>query len=227
MKLSVVMPVYNEIKTIKEIIDRIKATKLNKEIIIVEDPSSDGTREFLKTISDKNIKIIFNNSRTGKGAAIKTALNHVSGDITIIQDADLEYNPNDYGRLIKPILDGKADVVYGTRFPKGGSHPKITNPFFFWNRVLTFTTNSLYGTNITDEPTCYKAFRTSLLKSINLKCKRFEFCPEVTAKVSKRGYKIHEVPISYEPRSIAEGKKVRWQDGIECLWALIKYRFAD
>ena len=234
MKLSIIMPVYNEKDTTKEIIKRVMAVKINKELIIVDDFSTDGTRDILKKLTNKNIKVVFHEKNYGKGHAIRTGIKHVTGNITIIQDADLEYNPQEYLMLIKPIIEGKAGVVYGTRFPKKKAHPSIsnpyyplTNPYYLANKILTLTSNILYNARITDEPTCYKVFKTDILKSINLKCERFEFCPEVTAKVRKKGYKIFEVPISYRPRTVKEGKKINWKDGIQAIWTLIKYRFID
>lgn len=233
-KLSVIIPVFNEKKTILEIIKRIKKVPINKEIIIVDDFSTDGTRAILKEIKDSQIRVVFQDRNHGKGYAIRTGIKHASGNITIIQDADLEYDPDDYIKLVKPITEGKAQVVYGTRFPKKKGHPSFSNPYFslfncyyLANKILTLITNILYNAHITDEPTCYKVFKTSILKNIDLKCEGFEFCPEVTAKVRKKGFKIYETPISYNPRSIQEGKKIKLKDGIEALWTLIKYRFSD
>lgn len=234
MKLSVIIPVYNEQETILEIIRRVKAVKIPKEIILVDDFSKDGTRDILKGIKDKNIKIVFHERNFGKGHAIRTGLSHVTGDIVIIQDADLEYDPEEYKKLIEPIEKGIAKVVYGTRFPKRKGHPSIlhpysslSNPYYVANKILTTASNLLYNAGITDEPTCYKVFSADVLKNLNLKCERFEFCPEVTAKVRKKGYTIYEVPISYSPRSVNEGKKINWKDGLEAIWTLIKYRFVN
>jgi len=228
MKLSVLIPAYNEKDTILKIIKKIKSVDIPKEIIIVDDYSTDGTREILSKIKDKEVKVILHEKNMGKGRGIRTALSHSTGDIVIIQDADLEYDPNDYSKIIQPIIDGKTKVVYGTRFPKKSDHPPLLkNRFFLANRILTTTSNILYNAKITDEPTCYKVFSSDVIKNINLKCEKFEFCPEVTAKVRKKGYKIYEVPISYYPRSIEEGKKINWKDGFEGLWTLIKYRFTD
>ncbi|MFQ5531608.1 MAG: glycosyltransferase family 2 protein [Candidatus Nanoarchaeia archaeon] len=234
IKLSVIIPAYNEIKTIKEIIKQVKAVKIPKEIIIIDDFSTDGTREYLKKLKDSKIKTLFHDKNYGKSHALRTGIEKANGDIIIIQDADLEYDPKDYIKLIKPIQEGKSKVVYGTRFPKKKGHPSLLhpyqslfNPFYFGNKILTTMANILYNTNITDEPTCYKVFDSKVLKSINLKSERFEFCPEVTAKVRKKGYKIYEVPINYNPRSVEEGKKINWKDGIEAIWTLIKYRFVD
>jgi len=226
-KISVIIPVYNEKDTILEIIKKVKAVKITKEIIVIDDFSKDGTREILRKIKDKSIKVIFHNKNYGKGYAIRTGIKYIAGNIAIIQDADLEYNPEDYYKLIEPIIDGKAKVVYGTRFPKDKKHPPFTNLFFLANKILTLTTNILYNAKITDEPTCYKVFKSEVLKDINLKCERFEFCPEVTAKLRKKGLDIYEVPISYNPRSVKEGKKIKFKDAFEAIWTLIKYRFIN
>ena len=234
MKLSIIIPAYNEKKTIDEIIKKVKEVKIPKEIIIIDDFSTDGTRENLKNLKDKEIKIFFHDKNYGKSHAVRTGIKKATGDIIIIQDADLEYDPEDYYKLVKPIEQGKTKVVYGTRFPKKKGHPSLvhpyqtlSNPFYLANKVLTILTNILYNAHITDEPTCYKVFDAQVLKSINLKSERFEFCPEVTAKVRKKGYKIYEIPISYYPRTVDEGKKINWKDGIEAIWTLIKYRFTD
>ncbi|HUS50785.1 MAG TPA: glycosyltransferase family 2 protein [Candidatus Paceibacterota bacterium] len=234
MKLSVIIPAYNEKKTIWEIIQKVKATKILKEIIIIDDFSTDGTREYLKKLKDKEIQVFFHDKNYGKSHALRTGIKESKGDIIIIQDADLEYDPGDYYKLVKPIEQGKTKVVYGTRFPTKKGHPSLLypyqsllNPFYFGNKILTNLANLLYKANITDEPTCYKVFDAKVLKSINLKSERFEFCPEVTAKVRKKGYKIYEVPIRYNPRTIKEGKKINWKDGIVAIWTLIKYRFVD
>jgi glycosyltransferase involved in cell wall biosynthesis len=228
MRLSVIIPVYNEKNTINEIINKVKAVNIDKEIIVVDDFSTDGTGAILREIKDKNIKVIFQDKNYGKGYAIRTGINHINGEITIIQDADLEYDPQDYLKLIDPIISNKAKVVYGTRFPKNSNKPSILkNKFYLANRILTFSSNILYNAKITDEPTCYKVFKSDVLQGINLKCQRFEFCPEVTAKVRKKDHIIYEVPISYNPRSEEEGKKIKWKDGVYALWTLIKYRFID
>ena len=227
MRLSVIIPVYNEKKTIKEIIKRVKEVKISKEIIIVDDGSTDGTKDFLEKLKDYEIRVFFHKKNYGKSHAVRVGIKEAKGDIVIIQDADLEYNPQDYPNLIEPILNGKTKVVYGTRFPKGRKHPTLLNLFYLANKVLTIMANIFYNANITDEPTCYKVFDAKTLKSINLKSERFEFCPEITAKVKKKGFKIFEVPISYYPRTAKEGKKINWKDGIEAIWTLIKYRFSD
>jgi len=230
MLLSVIIPVYNERNTILKILEKVKSVKIDKidkEIIIVDDFSTDGTREILESLKgkDEKLKIIFQKKHVGKGFAIRTALKFVEGEIVLIQDADLEYDPNEYPKLIEPILEGKAKVVYGSRVLK--KNPKASIIFYIGGRFLSFLTNLLYGTNITDEPTGYKVFSTDVLKSIDLKCLGFEFCPEVTAKVAKKGYKIYEVPINYNPRSIKEGKKIRFKDALKAVFTLIKYKFID
>jgi len=226
MKLSVVIPCYNEKESILEILKRVEAVNLEKEIIIVDDCSTDGTREVLATLPPERAKVIYRSENKGKGSAIRTGLQQMTGDIVIIQDADLEYDPNDYYELIKPILEGRAEVVYGSRVL--GRDMEISYfRYYLGGRFLSWLTNLLYGANITDEPTCYKVFKADVLKGLDLRCKGFEFCPEVTAKLCKRGYKIYEVPISYHPRSLEQGKKIGWRDGIEAIWTLIKYRFVD
>jgi dolichol-phosphate mannosyltransferase len=225
--LSVIIPVYNEIRTIDEILRRVRAVDIAKEVIIVDDGSTDGTREFLRSVeSEEGFKVIFHARNKGKGAAIRTAIPHVTEDIVIIQDADLEYDPRDYPRIIAPIVEGRAGVVYGSRHPRFRNYFPLTR-FGAAGFLLTVMANILYGAGITDEPTCYKAFRADVLKGLPLKCERFEFCPEVTARLRKRGHRIHEVPISFRARSVKEGKKIGWKDGIEAVLVLIKYRFTD
>jgi dolichol-phosphate mannosyltransferase len=229
MKLSIIIPIYNEENTISKIVDIIKKIdlgKIDKEIVVVDDGSNDNSLNVLKTI--KNIKLIAHQRNKGKGAAIKTAIKHSTGDIIIIQDADLEYDPNDYLSLITPIIKGKAQVVYGSRRLKKDNQKHSGLSFYLGGISLTWITNIIYPTaHITDEPTCYKVFKTNILKSIKLNCRKFEFCPEVTAKVLKKGIKIHEVPISYYPRSVKEGKKIKAMDWFEAVWALVKYRFVN
>ncbi|GAB4035119.1 glycosyltransferase family 2 protein [Spirosoma gilvum] len=225
MLLSVLIPAYNEFKNIDTLIEKVQAVPLTKEIIIVDDGSTDGTRDRLNTYrSVPNMKIVFHEHNQGKGAAIRTAIQHMTGDIAIVQDADLEYEPQDYMALVQPIIDGKEQVVYGSRFLKPENRHSYMS-FYIGGQVVTLLANILYNQRLTDEPTCYKVFRSDFLRSIPLDCTRFEFCPEVTAKVAKRGIKIKELPISYYPRSIAEGKKISWFDGIEAIWVLFKYRF--
>lgn len=225
-KLSVIMPVFNESRTLLEILRLVRAAPFEKEIIIVDDGSGDGTREILSAIKDPQIKILHHERNKGKGAAVRTALSSVTGNIVLIQDADMEYSPEDYPALLKPILEGKADVVYGSRF-LGGPHRVL----FFWhylaNSFFTFLTNLLYNINLTDMGTCYKAFRSDAIRNIRLRSNRFGFEPEVTAKVCKRHLRIYEVPISYYGRTYAEGKKITWRDGFIYLWCLLMFRFAD
>lgn len=227
MKLSIIVPVYNERTTIKEIFQKLIRVPVEKEIIIVDDGSKDGTTEILKeiqmTTGEQNLKIIFKSKNEGKGSAIREGLKYVSGDVVVIQDADLEYDPMDFIKLSKPIEEGKAEVVYGSRIL--GKNPKSSFSFYLGGRLLSWISNILYRTSITDEPTCYKMFKTDVIKSINLRCKGFEFCPEVTAKLAKRGIKIHEIPIKYNPRSKREGKKIKWKDGLIAIWVLLKNRF--
>jgi glycosyltransferase involved in cell wall biosynthesis len=231
MKLSVIIPVYNEKATIRKVIQVVNDVDVDKEVIVVDDGSNDGTRELLVGLSLDGTKKCFHSKNRGKGAAIRTGLEKVTGDIVIIQDADLEYDPREYPRLIRPILEGKAQVVYGSRLlglpPWGKVKYHFYYPFAIGVKLLNLLTRLLYGTRITDEATCYKVFKTEVIRNIQLKCERFEFCPEITAKVCKKGYKIHEVPISYMGRTFREGKKISWKDGIEAIYTLIKYRFRD
>jgi glycosyltransferase involved in cell wall biosynthesis len=225
MLLSVLIPVYNEIKSIDAIIEKIQAVPLEKEIIIVDDGSTDGTRERLATYSAvSNVRVIHHTHNQGKGAAIRTAISQIQGDIAIVQDADLEYEPQDYIKLIEPIVAGREKVIYGSRFLKPENHHSYVS-FYIGGQLVTWITNLLYNQRLTDEPTCYKVFESAFLQSIPLECTGFEFCPEVTAKVAKRGVRIHELPISYYPRSVEEGKKISWFDGVEAIWVLLKYRF--
>jgi glycosyltransferase involved in cell wall biosynthesis len=228
MKISVVIPVYNEIDTIEEILARVDKVPIKKEIIVIDDLSIDGTRERLKKIvADKeNVKVIYHSRNRGKGAALRTGFESVTGDIVIIQDADLEYDPDEYPNLLEPISDGRADVVYGSRFI-GGPHRVL----FFWhyvgNKLLTLISNALTNLNLTDMETCYKVFKSQILKDLNLKSNRFGFEPEFTAKVSKMRLRIYEVPISHSGRTYSEGKKITWKDGIVALCLIFWYRFFD
>ncbi len=224
-KLSVVIPVYNEKDWIIEILRRVKAVEIDKEIIIVDDCSTDGTREILKDLASKGEKVIFHEKNMGKGAALRTGFKNVTGDYVIVQDADLEYDPEDYHKLIAPVLKGKGDVVYGSRFT--GERRNMFFHHWVGNRILTLITNILYNTTISDMETCYKLFRSDIIKGVNIKSNRFNFEPEITAKVLKKGIRIYEVPISYTGREFSEGKKITWVDGFSALWTLIKYRFIN
>lgn len=224
MKLSVVIPVYNEIETINEILKRVQSVPHDKEIIVVDDRSTDGTTELLSQISDNNITVLFHPVNRGKGSALRTGFERVTGDIVIIQDADLEYDPEEYGRLIGPILDGRADVVYGSRFTGGPQRV-----LFFWhyvgNKFLTLLSNMLTNVNLSDMETCYKVFRAHLLEKITIKSDRFGFEPEITAKFAKLKCRIYEIPISYSGRNYEEGKKITWTDGFAALFHIIRFRF--
>lgn len=227
MKLSVVIPVYNEKHTILEVLRRVRAVDLPKEIIVVDDCSTDGTREILKSLAaDSELKIVFHERNRGKGAALRTGFAAVTGDIVVVQDADLEYDPAEYPALIQPILANKADVVFGSRF-LGGPHRVL----FFWhsvgNKVLTTLSNMFTDLNLTDMETCYKVFRADILRRIRLRENRFGFEPEFTAKVARARCRVYEVPISYSGRDYSEGKKITWKDGIAALYFIIKYRFVD
>lgn len=224
--LTVLMPVYNERQTIGAALERVLAAPVRKEVLIVDDGSTDGTREYLRNHVDgryPDVRVLYLPENVGKGAAIRAGLPHVRGEFVIIQDGDLEYDPMDYGKLLEVLQSGDANVVYGTRFAHGMPRMRLANKAI--NRILAWLVRLLYRAPMTDEATCYKAFRTELLLSIPLTCRRFEFCPEVTAKVLRRGIPIAEVPISYSARSIKEGKKIRWTDGVIAIWTLIKYRF--
>jgi glycosyltransferase involved in cell wall biosynthesis len=222
MKLSIIIPVYNEAQTIREIIEKVKQAPYEKEIIVVDDFSTDGTRELLKRNGDAGIIVLFHESNRGKGAAIRTAIPHITGDIAIIQDADLEYDPSEYPCLIAPILNGKADVVYGSRF-LGGPHRVL----FFWhavgNSIITTLSNMLTNLNLSDMETGYKVFRAEVLQRIKIESNRFGFEPEITAKIVKMGCHVYEVPISYWGRDYSEGKKINWRDGIAALYWIIKF----
>jgi glycosyltransferase involved in cell wall biosynthesis len=227
MKLSVVIPVYNEKNTVAEILRRVKATGRADEIILVDDGSTDGTREFLRTlVSPPAVKVVFHEKNMGKGAALRTGFRNAGGDVILVQDADLEYNPAEYPALLEPIESGQADVVYGSRF-LGAKH-RVT---MFWhmvaNQLLTFATNVLYNSILSDMETGYKVFKADLLKSIPLRANRFDFEPEITAKILKRKARVFEIPISFNPREYDEGKKIGLVDAFAAVWALIKYRFVD
>jgi dolichol-phosphate mannosyltransferase len=220
--VSVIVPVYNEAAHVDEILRAIHASPVKKEIIIVDDGSCDGTREKLQALpAQDDVTIVFHESNCGKGAAIRTALAYAHGDYVLIQDSDLEYDPQDYRALLRPLEEGRANVVYGRR----PDRPERGLRFFLGAKLLTHLTNLLYGAGIHDEATCYKVFRRTVLGQMRLECHRFEFCPEVTAKLCRMGETIEEVPISYVPRSAIEGKKIRHSDGWLAIWTLIRYRF--
>jgi len=220
--VSVIVPVYNEAAHLDELLQAIQASPVKKEIILVDDGSTDGTRERLQALPPMDdVTVVFHEKNCGKGAAIRTALAHARGEYVLIQDSDLEYDPQDYPGLLRPLEQGKANVVYGVR----PDRPERGLRFFLGAKLLTHLTNLLYGAGIHDEATCYKVFRRSLLSQVQLECHRFEFCPEVTAKLCRMGEKIEEVPISYQPRSAVEGKKIRHADGWMAIWTLIRYRF--
>jgi glycosyltransferase involved in cell wall biosynthesis len=225
-EVSVIIPAYNEVKTILEVVRRVQAQPLAKEIIIVDDCSVDGTTELLaRTEFSDNVRILRHEKNLGKGAGIRTGVRAATKDIIIIQDADLEYNPSDFPTILRPILDGVADVVYGSRFL--GTHRSFMLHHYLGNRFLSMVTNVLYNNILTDMETGYKAFRAPVIKSITIRSNRFDFEPEITAKVLKQGYRIYEVPIYYAGRDYAEGKKITWRDGFAALWALLRFRFSD
>jgi glycosyltransferase involved in cell wall biosynthesis len=230
LKISIIIPVYNEFSTFDQVLDRVLRAPLpegcSKEVIVVDDGSTDGTAQALKAHSQAGLVVAHHSTvNQGKGAALRIGIDLASGDIVLMQDGDLEYNPQDYAAMVWPILRGETDVVYGSRF-QGTPHGMAwKNRVANW--ILTTAANILYGTRLTDEATAYKAFRLSALKQLRLNCRRFEFCPEVTAKLSRLGYTIEEVAISYNARGIADGKKIRARDGVEALWTLVKYRFAS
>lgn len=226
--LSIIIPCYNESATIVELLRRVEAAdigEVEKQIVIVDDASTDGTRALLARHATAHTVLLQDRNR-GKGAAIRRGLGEARGDIVIIQDADLEYNPDNYAALIAPILEGRSRVVYGSRERNSNNRLHSGLAFYAGGKFLSALTNLLYGSDITDEPTCYKVFDAALLKDIPLTCTRFEFCPEVTARVLRRGHAIVEVPIDYFPRRKNEGKKINWRDGAEAVWTLLRWRFA-
>ena len=224
-QLSVIMPVYNEVKTVLEVVDRVLSLQLDVDLIIVDDGSTDGTRETLLKIEDQRVKIVLHDENQGKGAAVRTGYKHATGEIVTIQDADLELNPAEIPALLQPIFEGTADVVYGSRFLFGFNHRSRLNGFANW--FLSGLTNLLYGTRIRDMEACYKVFNTSLLTKFTLNANGFDFEPEITAKLSKLGLRIVELPVTYKPREFTDGKKIHWKDGFEAIYTLVKYRFID
>jgi glycosyltransferase involved in cell wall biosynthesis len=226
-KLSVIVPVYDERNTVVEVVRRMRAVDipLEREFVLVDDGSTDGTSEVLRQLADSTVRVVYHDRNRGKGAAIRTGLAQVTGDLVLVQDADLEYDPEDWPKLLAPVLRGKAQVVYGSRFT--GERRNMLFLHWIGNRFLSLVTNLLYNTTLSDMETCYKLFDRRVLESITLHASRFEFEPEVTAKVLRRGIRIYEVPISYAGREFHEGKKITWRDGIVALWTLVKYRFVD
>ncbi len=227
MQLTVIIPAYNEVNTIREIVQRVQTTGLVSEILIVDDGSTDGTREILAELDGKDsVRVVLHERNMGKGAAVRTGIQHAMGDVLLIQDADLEYDPRDYPTLLRPLEEGIADVVYGSRFLGGARRPIL-----FWNmvanKILTFVTNILYNNILSDMETGYKVFRREVVKDIPLHARRFDFEPEFTAKILKRHIRIFEVPITFNPRDYNQGKKIHIGDAFEAMWTLIKYRFVD
>ena len=231
-RLSVLMPVYNEEETVERIIAEVLSLPLDLELIVVDDGSTDRTRARLHTLEgvhNARLKIVYAAKNAGKGAAIRVALSHATGDVVVVQDADREYDPRDFLPMLERIAAGAA-IVYGTRLSHEASRLNDEGPrnkFYYARRLLPWLTNVLFSTQVTDEATCYKMFRRDVLQSIPLRCERFDFCPEVTAKAIKRGYKIYEIPIHYRPRTEAQGKKIGWRDAVDAAWALLKFRFVD
>jgi len=226
VKLSIIIPVYNEVRTIEEILRRVQSVDvgLDKEIVVVDDGSTDGTRAILERLASPAVKILFHAKNQGKGAALHTGFAAATGDILLVQDADLEYDPREYPKLLEPILDGRADAVYGSRF-LGGPHRVL----FFWhyvgNRIITTLSNMLSNLNLTDMETCYKVFKRDIIRQISLKSKRFGFEPEITQKLAKLKCRVYEVPISYSGRDYAEGKKITWKDGLAAIFHILRFRF--
>jgi glycosyltransferase involved in cell wall biosynthesis len=226
-KLSVIVPVFDERNTVVEIVRRMRAVDLpvDLEVVIVDDGSTDGTRDVLRQLGDSTVRVVTHEANRGKGAAIRSGLAQVHGDLVLVQDADLEYDPEDWPKLLAPMLRGKARVVYGSRFT--GERRNMLFLHWVGNRFLSLITNVLYNTTLSDMETCYKLFDRTLIDGITLRAQRFEFEPEVTAKILRRGVRIYEVPISYTGREFDEGKKITWRDGFIALWTLVKYRFVD
>jgi glycosyltransferase involved in cell wall biosynthesis len=226
MKLTVVIPVYNEVHTLLSLIDRVQEVALDKDIVLVDDCSTDGTRDLLKTATfPANVRVLYHDRNQGKGAALRTGFAAATGDVVIIQDADLEYDPREYPKLLQPIADGRADVVFGSRFAGGETHRVL----YFWhslgNKFLTLCSNAFTNLNLTDMETCYKVFRRDVLQRITVEEDRFGFEPEITAKVAKLRVRIYEVGISYAGRTYEEGKKIGWRDGVRALWCIVKYNW--
>jgi glycosyltransferase involved in cell wall biosynthesis len=228
-KLSVIVPVFNERNTLVELLRRMRAVELpdgiESEIIVVDDGSSDGTRDILRQLGDSTVRVVMHDVNRGKGAAVRTGFQHATGEFILVQDADLEYDPEDWPKLLAPVLRGRARVVYGSRFT--GERRNMLLLHWIGNRFLSLTTNVLYNTTLSDMETCYKLLERSLIEDLQLQSNKFDIEPEITAKVLKRGIRIYEVPISYSGREFDEGKKITWRDGFSALWTLVKYRFRD
>jgi glycosyltransferase involved in cell wall biosynthesis len=222
----VIVPVFNEKATVLPLLEKVLAVPIEKEIIVVDDGSTDGTREILQAFRHDAVRVVLHEKNQGKGAAIRTAIAHVRGDITLIQDADLEYSPDEYPRLLRPIEEGVADVVYGSRF-LGGERRALLFTHAIGNKALTFLSNAFTNLNLTDMETCYKVFRTELLKSITIRSNRFNFEPEITAKIARRKARVVEIPISYWGRDYSEGKKIGWVDGVSALFTIVRYWLFD
>ncbi len=227
VKVSIVIPIYNEHDTLRTLISRVEAVDYEKEIILIDDYSTDGTRDILKDYEGRgSFRVLYHEHNKGKGAALRTGFSQTQGGIIIIQDADLEYNPADYGILLEPILDGRADVVFGSRF-LGGPHRVLFYWHYLGNKFLTTLSNMFTNLNLTDMETGYKVFTKKVNDSLNFKCNRFGFEPEFTAKVAKNKFRVYEVPISYSGRDYSEGKKITWKDGFAAIWYILKFRFSD
>ncbi len=226
MKLTVVIPVYNEVQTLLHLIDRVQEVAVDKDLVLVDDCSTDGTRDLLQnTTFPSNVRVLYHERNQGKGAALRTGFAAATGDVVIIQDADLEYDPQEYPKLLEPILEGRADVVFGSRFAGGETHRVLYFWHFMGNKFLTLCSNAFTNLNLTDMETCYKVFRRDVLQQITVEENRFGFEPEITAKISKLRVRIYEVGISYDGRTYEEGKKIGWKDGVRALWCIVKYNW--
>ena len=221
------IPVYNEMKTLETVIEKVRAVPIDKEIVAVDDCSTDGSRDLLKRLEGNGLRALFHEKNRGKGAAIRTGFEAVRGEITLIQDADLEYDPAEYPKLVAPILERHADVVYGSRFLGGGACRVLNFHHYLANKFLTFVSNVLTNLNLSDMETCYKVFRTSSLRQLKLRCERFGIEPELTAKIARKRFRVYEVPISYHGRDYSEGKKIGWKDAISALYWIVRFRFVD
>lgn len=226
MRLTVVIPVYNEVDTLLHLIERVQAVAVEKDLVLVDDCSTDGTRELLReTAFPPNVRVLYHERNQGKGAALRTGFAAATGDMVIIQDADLEYDPQEYPKLLAPILEGRADVVFGSRFAGGETHRVLYFWHFMGNKFLTLCSNAFTNLNLTDMETCYKVFRREVLQRISVEENRFGFEPEITAKIAKLRVRIYEVGISYDGRTYEEGKKIGWKDGVRAIWCIVKYNW--